>query len=110
MTDEWVFRAHHLAVGYGRRVLFRDLSLSVGKGEILGVVGHNGSGKTTIVRTIIGLTPPLEGTVERRPDVRVSYAPQRERIDQIAPLSALDIVLMERSARAGPLRRITSAD
>ena len=111
MTEEWVFRAQNLTVGYGRRALFRDLSLVVGKGEILGIVGPNGSGKTTIVRTLLGLVPPLAGSVERRPpDLRVSYAPQRERIDQIAPLSALDIVLMERSARAGPLHRIGDAD
>jgi ABC-type Mn2+/Zn2+ transport system ATPase subunit len=111
MTGGWVFRARNLTVGYGRRALFRDLSIEVGTGEILGVVGPNGSGKTTIVRTLLGLVPPLEGTVERQPpDLRVSYAPQREKIDQIAPLSALDIVLMERSARAGPFHRIRAGD
>ena len=110
MTDQWVFRARDLTVGYPRRPLFEHLSITVARGEILGVVGPNGSGKSTIVRTLLGLTPPLDGSVERPPGLRVSYAPQREKLDQIAPLSALDVVLMERSARAGPLHRIGRAD
>ena len=110
MTGEWVFRSRDLTVGYPRHPLFKHLSLTVAKGEILGVVGPNGSGKSTIVRTLLGLTPPLDGIVERPPGLRVSYAPQREKLDQIAPLSALDVVLMERSARAGPLHRIGGAD
>ena len=110
MTEPWVFRALDLTVGYPKRPLFTNLSFTVARGEILGVVGPNGSGKSTIVRTLLGLTPPLAGIVERPPGLRVSYAPQREKLDQIAPLSALDVVLMERSARAGALHRIGDAD
>ena len=46
----------------------------------------------------------------RAPGLRVSYAPQRERLDTIAPLTALDVVLMERSARAGPLHQADSVN
>jgi iron complex transport system ATP-binding protein len=106
VTDNWTFQTENLTVGYGRRALFRGLSFAVGKSEILGIVGPNGSGKTTLVRTLLGLLAPLEGRAVRAPGLRISYA----RLDTIAPLTAIDVVLMERSARAGPLHRIQAAD
>jgi ABC-type Mn2+/Zn2+ transport system ATPase subunit len=110
MTNEWVFRTDNLTIGYKNHALFPRLSLTVGKGEILGIVGPNGSGKTTLVRTLLGLLAPVDGRAMRAPGTRVSYAPQRERLDTIAPLTALEVVLMERSARAGPLHRAGAAD
>jgi ABC-type Mn2+/Zn2+ transport system ATPase subunit len=110
MTREWVFQADHLTIGYKHHALFPRLSLTVERGEILGIVGPNGSGKTTLVRTLLGLLAPLEGRAICAPGIRISYAPQRERLDTIAPLTSLDVVLMERSARAGPLHRSGAAD
>lgn len=106
----WAFRAEGLTLGYGRHVLIRQLSLLVARGEILGIVGPNGSGKSTLLRILLGLLPPLEGRVVRAPGLRVSYVPQRGYLDTIAPLTALDVVLMELSARAGPLFRARAAD
>jgi ABC-type Mn2+/Zn2+ transport system ATPase subunit len=110
MTPDWVFHVENLTIGYGGRALFEGLSLVVRPGEILGIVGPNGSGKTTLVRALLGLFAPLAGLAARRPGLRVSYAPQRVGLDTIAPLTALDVVLMERSARAGPLHRADDAD
>jgi ABC-type Mn2+/Zn2+ transport system ATPase subunit len=54
--------------------------------------------------------PPLRGTVTRASGLRVSYVPQRERLDVILPVTALDVVLMGRSARLAPLARLDAAD
>jgi ABC-type Mn2+/Zn2+ transport system ATPase subunit len=110
MTSQWAFKTENLTIGYGRHALFGGLSLEVRTGEILGIVGPNGSGKTLLVRTLLGLVAPLHGHVARAPHLRLSYAPQRERLDAIAPLTALDVVLMERSARGGPLHRARAVD
>jgi ABC-type Mn2+/Zn2+ transport system ATPase subunit len=108
--SDWIFKAENLTLGYGHHVLFRKLSLVVERGEILGIVGPNGSGKTTLVRTLLGLLAPLEGRAVSAPHLRISYAPQRGYLDTIAPLTALDVVLMERYARAGALFRAGAAD
>jgi ABC-type Mn2+/Zn2+ transport system ATPase subunit len=106
----WALKADNLTIGYGRHALFPSLSIEVRTGEILGIVGPNGSGKTTLVRTLLGLLAPLGGHAARAAGLRVSYAPQRGRVGTIAPLTALDVVLMERSSRAGPLHRADGAD
>jgi phospholipid/cholesterol/gamma-HCH transport system ATP-binding protein len=57
-------RVHDLVVGFGRRVVIDHLSLEVRKGEILGLVGASGGGKSVLMRTIIGLIPRQEGEIE----------------------------------------------
>jgi len=57
-------RVHDLVVGFGRRVVIDHLSLDVRKGEIIGLVGASGGGKSVLMRTIIGLIPRQEGEIE----------------------------------------------
>ena len=99
-----------LTLGYRRRVILRDVSFSIQQGTILGIVGPNGSGKTTLLRTALGLLPPLSGELTRNRTLATSYVPQRERLDAILPLTALDVVLMGLSARASALQRVRTAD
>jgi len=57
-------RVSDLVVGFGRQIVLDHLSLEVRKGEILGLVGASGGGKTVLMRTIIGLVPRRSGTIE----------------------------------------------
>ncbi len=59
------------------RPLFEDLSLTVRTGDRLGVVGRNGTGKSTLLRALAGVDGPEEGTARRGRDVRVAFLPQR---------------------------------
>jgi ABC-type Mn2+/Zn2+ transport system ATPase subunit len=99
-----------LSFGYNHRAVRQNLSFDVHRGEILGIVGPNGSGKTTLLRTILGLLKPLHGQVERQHGLTIGYVPQRDRIDTILPVTALEVVLMGRTARSGPLQRVQHAD
>jgi len=58
-----VIRAEHLTRTFGARVAVEDLSLEVGRGEILALLGPNGAGKTTTLRMLAGLIAPTSGTV-----------------------------------------------
>jgi len=49
---------------YGQLAAVRDLDLEVEDGEIMGIIGHNGAGKTTILKMIVGLISPTSGTIE----------------------------------------------
>jgi phospholipid/cholesterol/gamma-HCH transport system ATP-binding protein len=59
-----VIRVRDLTVGFGDNVVLDGLSLDIRRGEILGLVGGSGSGKSVLMRTIIGLIPKRRGTIE----------------------------------------------
>jgi ATP-binding cassette subfamily F protein uup len=58
-----VIAAEHIAKSYGERMVIRDFSIRVMRGDRVGILGPNGAGKTTLVRMLIGLLPPDAGRV-----------------------------------------------
>jgi phospholipid/cholesterol/gamma-HCH transport system ATP-binding protein len=64
MSAEPAIRVSDLVVGFGRRLVLKNLSLDVQRGEILALVGGSGSGKSVLMRTIIGLIPKRAGRIE----------------------------------------------
>jgi branched-chain amino acid transport system ATP-binding protein len=59
-----MLKVEKLQARYGRSQVLFDIDLSVGEGEIVTLLGRNGMGKTTTIRSIMGLTPPAGGSVE----------------------------------------------
>jgi ABC-type Mn2+/Zn2+ transport system ATPase subunit len=97
----------NVTLGYGRRVVLRDLSFSLGAGDYVGIVGPNGAGKTTLLRAILGAIKPQAGIVTARKarPLIFGYVPQANSSDDHFPLTVLDIVLMGTYRRLGLLRR-----
>ena len=71
-----VLEAHDLAKGFGERVLMHDLSFTLPRAGIVGVIGPNGVGKTTLFRMIVGEEKPDDGDLKVGATVRVAYVDQ----------------------------------
>lgn len=113
-----LLEARDLSVGHGRRVVASGISLALAAGRVLCLLGPNGGGKTTLLRTLLGLLPPLAGEVRlggaamaslprREVALRLAYVPQAAPGGFAYP--AREVVAMGRAARlsllAAPGRR-----
>lgn len=111
------FDVKGLCAAYGSRPVLSGLSFSLEEGRIMGVLGANGCGKTTLIRSICGILRhggecrldgvKLEGLGARRLSRLCSYIPQRSGI--AIDISALDVVLMGFNPQLGLLERPTQA-
>jgi ABC-type Mn2+/Zn2+ transport system ATPase subunit len=98
------------SIGYRGRPLLSGIDLAVLPGDFLAVVGPNGGGKTTLLRTLLGALPLVAGRLVRPRPLRVGYVPQREHVDAIWPFRVSEVVLMGRVPSLGPLRRPGARD
>ena len=78
--------AEHLSKNYGMKTLLEDASIYLEQGEKIGVIGINGTGKSTLLRLLSGTEVPDEGTVRRDPNVQVSYLRQNPEMDPDATI------------------------
>ena len=100
-----VLTVEDAAVGYPDKLLARDITFTLRRGECLGIIGPNGSGKTTFIKTVLGKLPPLAGEFRWGTKVQVGYYAQ-----QLDDLDDRNEIIMElrrvapSSATAGELR------
>lgn len=91
-------RLRGAGLSYATRRLWQDVDLDVAPGEFVAVLGPNGSGKTSLVKVLLGLTPLTSGTVEvggappRRGSDRIGYVPQQKGFDRDVPIEGVDLV------------------
>lgn len=96
---EPLIRLEHIQVGYDGKQVLRDINLTVYDKDFLGIIGPNGGGKTTLVKTILGLKKPSAGTItffrdgQPTPSIRMGYLPQYNKIDKSFPISVYEVVL-----------------
>ncbi|CAN5336781.1 ABC transporter ATP-binding protein [soil metagenome] len=93
----------HVTGGYDRQTpVVRDVTLRVDRGAFVGLIGPSGAGKTTILKTMLGMTPSVAGEVVvggrsvayGRPPAAVGYVPQVETVDWTFPVTVENVVLM----------------
>ena len=103
--------ARDLGVGYGSTFAMAAVNVRVEAGEVLGLVGPNGGGKSTLLKAIADVIPLRGGsvTLQGRPlgeyPGRVAFVPQGKEVNWDFPVTALDVVLMGRSRAVGWLHR-----
>jgi manganese/zinc/iron transport system ATP- binding protein len=100
-----------LAAAYGHRTVLRGVSARIERGQVIGIIGPNGGGKSTLLRAILGLVPIVHGSVRlfgrpaSRMRSRMAYVPQRELVDWDFPVTVWDVVMLGRYPHIGWLRR-----
>lgn len=108
-----MIRFKDAVLGHGRTPVLTKVSFEVRPGSFWGILGHNGSGKTTILKTILGLVPCLSGELDARGGSfgrpRYGYVPQKERLDPLYPLSARAVTAMGTYRKLELLQRLRGA-
>jgi ABC-type Mn2+/Zn2+ transport system ATPase subunit len=92
-----LIRVEQAVFGYARRGVVQVEQLELCPGRCLGIFGPNGVGKSTLVRGLLGLIPPLTGRVQSRCD-RLGYLPQHRQFDLHWPMTGFDAAALAISA------------
>ena len=91
MEDNIMFKADSICKNYGSHHVLTDVSFTIRKGEIYGLVGKNGAGKTTIMRIMTGLQQPTSGTIE--------YGFDRKRLGSVGSLVEVPSIYANKTAK-----------
>ncbi len=105
-----LFTMDQASLGYGSTEVLGRVDFICRRTDFVAFVGANGSGKSTFIKTVAGLIPPLGGDLQYavrgdRPPV-MGYVPQNEKLDPIFPITAYEVVLMGTYSFLGPGRRV----
>jgi zinc transport system ATP-binding protein len=107
----------HLSAGYENKPnVLKDVSLNVFENDFLGIIGANGGGKTTLLKTILGLKSPTAGTIDffedgkKVPSINIGYLPQINQIDKKFPICVADVILSGLTPSGKFIKRYTAAD
>lgn len=114
-----LLEADNISAGYGKKCIIRDVSFSLEAGEILAVVGPNGVGKSTLLKTVAGFLPALEGTLrmDGRPVSQMSREDHAKRMSVVTTsrpkvdwLLVRDVVAAGRYPYTGQLGILSEED
>lgn len=112
MNSGEVIKIEHLSVAYEGREALRDVNISFYENDFVGIIGPNGGGKSTLVKSILGLVP-YEGNITFCGSVsgrhRIGYMPQQNLFDKSFPISVSELILSGLQSSKG-LSRYTRED
>ncbi len=107
----------HITSGYENGQVLQDVSVKISSGQFVAVVGPNGGGKTTLLRTILGAIRPTMGKVALRGQPitegslgKIGFVPQLETIDWNFPITVEEVILMGLYRKNHWLRRVSRED
>lgn len=103
MNNDTIVTLEHISFSYDQEKVLDDVTLSIKKGEFLGIIGPNGSGKTTLLRIMLGLTKPDQGNVslfgspiaQFKDWPKIGYVPQKVNVGAMKfPITVEEVVHM----------------
>ena len=106
-----ILDVHDMTVAYNRRPVLWNVDLTIRKPGLTAIIGPNCAGKSTMIRSVMGLVPMVSGTVTAwgeeiaKQRHRIGYVPQRGSVDWDFPISVFETVLMGTFGNLGWFRR-----
>ncbi len=96
----------NLSIGYRGEPLLKNISLSITQGSFTAILGTNGSGKSTMLKTVLGLIPPVAGQIHfaagNDTPLIFGYVPQTTNLDPLYPFTGFDVAVMGTYRRVKP--------
>lgn len=108
MAKTQLFSADDISISFNGKQILKNVSLKLDKEEIVTIIGPNGSGKTTFIRTILGLEKSYQGTVSKKDDITIGYIPQKMVVDKVMPLTVRRFLRI--NARGKRLRNVNAVE
>jgi zinc transport system ATP-binding protein len=117
MTPRPVLEVEQANLGYGRRIVIRNVSIQIHEGEFWCLLGPNGEGKTTFIKALLGALRPLRGRILLRSDfacrTRLGFVPQECEVNRAVPTTATEFIScgfvglkLDRTVRSSRLRQV----
>ena len=112
-----IVKIRNICVGYENKPdVLKDVSLNVYADDFLGIIGPNGGGKTTLLKSILGLVTPASGSIEfydesvRMNHLNIGYLPQINQIDKKFPIKVKDVILSGLTLKGKFIKRYSAED
>lgn len=99
----------NLTVAYGENIALEDLNLNIEVGSLMALVGPNGTGKSTLIKTILKFLKQITGEIKINAKT-LAYVPQRNSVDWDFPTTLFDVVEMSCYGRVGLFKRVSKEE
>jgi len=106
--SSFLIKAQNIGLQINQRQILDNINLSIQPGEILTLIGPNGSGKTSLVRVLLGLLKADQGEVQKKSNLIIGYVPQKLHIDATLPISVKRFLQMGIKSTAAEINRLAS--
>lgn len=84
---------NNINVSYGDTTVLENVSLNINKNKFITLIGPNGGGKTTLIKTILGFLNPNSGTIRKKEDLNIGYVPQKDSFEKSFPIKVKNVIL-----------------
>ena len=90
---------------FGDKVVLKDISFSISKGEIVTILGPNGAGKSTLLKVLAGVVPPSGGEVVRAAGLKIGYLSQGSGRNDAVPMTVKRLLLLSGNKSEGDMQK-----
>ena len=101
---------NNVSVSYDNKVVLKSVNLDIHSNDFIGIIGPNGGGKTTLVKTILKRIPYSGEVVYHQSDLKIGYMPQIHQLDNTFPISLREVVVSGLQSEKGLWRRYSKSD